>query len=273
MFENVTETVAWMMCIFVGAIIAIIAFFVYRQVKYVEETSNIYTELIRLNARYHFHNGILREYRIDERVSTKSKFDRFDFDAELDKHISANLEHYLDLFKKVYANQQGYQQYIQRANEVLGQQSEKGAAKKGLLYSTIEGYVCKKCKLHPILTTRFLCSVSYSSPKGKNQYHKKQVYSLKDVQMHYENVLQKQRRITDETRRRQAERAKMSPSLRYNVLKRDHFRCQICGATQADGVKLHVDHIVPIAKGGKTELSNLRTLCDRCNLGKGSQSE
>ena len=272
MFENVTETGTWMMCIF-AVMIAVIAFLIYRQVKYVEKTSNIYKELLRLNARYHFHNGILREYRIDERVSAKSKFDRFDFDAELDKHISANLDHYLDLFKKIYANQQGYQQYIQQANDVLGQDSEKGAAKKGLFYAAIEGYVCKKRKLHPILTTRFLYSVSYSSPKGKNQYHKKQVYSLKDVQMHYENVLQKQKRITDETRRRQAERAKMSLSLRYDVLKRDRFRCQICGATQADGVKLHVDHIVPIARGGKTELSNLRTLCDRCNLGKGSKSE
>lgn len=99
MFENVTETGTWMMCIF-AVMIAVIAFLIYRQVKYVEKTSNIYTELLRLNARYHFHNGILREYRIDERVSAKSKFDRFDFDAELDKHISANLDHYLDLLKK-----------------------------------------------------------------------------------------------------------------------------------------------------------------------------
>lgn len=65
----------------------------------------------------------------------------------------------------------------------------------------------------------------------------------------------------------------MTPSLRYDVLKRDGFRCQICGATQADGVKLHVDHIIPVSKGGKTEINNLRTLCEECNVGKGAKIE
>ena len=40
-----------------------------------------------------------------------------------------------------------------------------------------------------------------------------------------------------------------------------------------DGVKLHVDHIFPIAKGGRTDPSNLRTLCDQCNLGKKDKIE
>ena len=60
----------------------------------------------------------------------------------------------------------------------------------------------------------------------------------------------------------------MTNSLRYDVMKRDGFKCVLCGASQKDGAKLHVDHIKPIAKGGKTEMSNLRTLCDRCNSGK-----
>ena len=51
-------------------------------------------------------------------------------------------------------------------------------------------------------------------------------------------------------------------------LKRDGFRCVLCGRSAADGVKLHVDHIKPIAKGGKTVEFNLRTLCEHCNWGK-----
>lgn len=69
------------------------------------------------------------------------------------------------------------------------------------------------------------------------------------------------------------QRRLMSDSLRYDVLRRDGFRCQICGATQKDGVKLHVDHIFPVSKGGKTEISNLRTLCERCNMGKRDKVE
>ena len=69
------------------------------------------------------------------------------------------------------------------------------------------------------------------------------------------------------------ERAKLSDSLRYDILCRDGFRCQICGATQQDGYKLHVDHIVPVSKGGRTEPGNLRTLCERCNMGKSDKIE
>lgn len=66
-----------------------------------------------------------------------------------------------------------------------------------------------------------------------------------------------------------SERAKMRPSLRFSILQRDGFKCKLCGRAAADGARLHVDHKVAIAKGGKTEESNLHTLCEDCNLGKG----
>lgn len=47
------------------------------------------------------------------------------------------------------------------------------------------------------------------------------------------------------------QRRLVTASMRFEVLARDHYRCKICGATEADGVKLHVDHIYPLAKGGK----------------------
>lgn len=79
--------------------------------------------------------------------------------------------------------------------------------------------------------------------------------------------------MSDQRRFVREQRRLMSDSLRYDVMHRDGFRCQICGATAADGLKLHVDHIIPVSKGGKTELSNLRTLCERCNMGKGAKLE
>ncbi len=62
--------------------------------------------------------------------------------------------------------------------------------------------------------------------------------------------------------------------LRYKVLVSDNFKCRICGnspATSPD-VRLHIDHIIPWSKGGATDFENLRTLCSRCNLGKGNLS-
>lgn len=68
-----------------------------------------------------------------------------------------------------------------------------------------------------------------------------------------------------------AERAKITPKLRYDVLYRDDFRCRACGASVETGAHLHIDHIKPISKGGKSELGNLQALCSICNQGKGAR--
>ena len=67
------------------------------------------------------------------------------------------------------------------------------------------------------------------------------------------------------------ERALMTPRLRYEILLRDGYSCKACGRGPGDGVALHVDHIIAIANGGKTETSNLQCLCMDCNQGKGSR--
>ena len=56
---------------------------------------------------------------------------------------------------------------------------------------------------------------------------------------------------------------------RFSILERDGFRCRYCGRTaREDGVKLHVDHIYPLSKGGASTEDNLITACQECNLGK-----
>ena len=62
----------------------------------------------------------------------------------------------------------------------------------------------------------------------------------------------------------------ISDKLRYQVLKRDNFKCCACGASPAKdpAVELHIDHIIPWSKGGESTIDNLQTLCSACNLGK-----
>jgi hypothetical protein len=55
---------------------------------------------------------------------------------------------------------------------------------------------------------------------------------------------------------------------RYAVLKRDHYRCQLCKKT---GVELEVDHILPVSRGGTDRFDNLRTLCWPCNRKRGNK--
>lgn len=66
------------------------------------------------------------------------------------------------------------------------------------------------------------------------------------------------------------ERGKVTNKMRFAIYERDHYRCRKCGRETKD---LEIDHIIPIAKGGKSTYDNLQTLCHRCNYEKGSKIE
>jgi len=52
------------------------------------------------------------------------------------------------------------------------------------------------------------------------------------------------------------------------IMKRDNYRCVICGRGREDGVELQVDHIRPKDQGGKAEIENGETLCAQHNFQK-----
>jgi len=56
---------------------------------------------------------------------------------------------------------------------------------------------------------------------------------------------------------------------RFLIFERDDFQCFYCGKTSySDRTELHVDHIIPVARGGEDIAINLVTACQRCNLEK-----
>jgi len=90
------------------------------------------------------------------------------------------------------------------------------------------------------------------------------------------------RHVGDNPGNPQEERSTLNPkkkyrgitkTLRYQILKRDSFRCRSCGRDQGDGAKLEIDHTTPEALGGETTVENLQTLCRDCNRGKGVSSD
>lgn len=64
-----------------------------------------------------------------------------------------------------------------------------------------------------------------------------------------------------------AKRKAITKKTRFEVFKRDLFKCQYCGA-EAPDVVLNVDHIHPVSKGGDNSITNLVTACFGCNSGK-----
>lgn len=234
-----------------------------------------YQALQSLNGRYRFHMEVPAVLYIKEQVRTKAKYDRYDFDAALDSYLLDNRTTVLDYLKKIHANRAADEDYTHAVVEIMEGPSDvvlpKGVTFEA--YDKIERKLCRELVAMPPKTIRVECEASYCSPKGKNRYKQERLYEFEAVQSHYEQALAREALGQTVQAQRQRERAKMTASMRYDVLKRDHFRCQICGATQSDGVKLHVDHIIPVSKGGMTRMENLRTLCEDCNLGKSNKDE
>ncbi|GAS94389.1 HNH endonuclease domain protein [Mycolicibacterium canariasense] len=55
--------------------------------------------------------------------------------------------------------------------------------------------------------------------------------------------------------------------LRFEILRRDGYRCRYCGHTAAEA-ELRVDHVIPTALGGGDDPDNLVAACEPCNTGK-----
>lgn len=117
----------------------------------------------------------------------------------------------------------------------------------------------------------FRVNYFYTSPAGKNHYTGHEDFSPEFVQNICEKYFKQKYGFDDEKEFVKKQRSMMSKGLRYDVLQRDNFCCVVCGRNADDGVKLEVDHIKPVSKGGKTEISNLQTLCLDCNRGKSAK--
>jgi len=53
---------------------------------------------------------------------------------------------------------------------------------------------------------------------------------------------------------------------KLEILKRDGYRCVVCGRGEKDGVELQVDHIKPKYLGGRSTIENGQTLCAQHNF-------
>lgn len=81
---------------------------------------------------------------------------------------------------------------------------------------------------------------------------------------------EKKAEIEKEKKRRKALRNEITHKLRFEILERDNYRCRYCGASPKDdeSIKLEIDHIVPLDRGGTNDRDNLVTSCWQCNEGK-----
>ena len=65
---------------------------------------------------------------------------------------------------------------------------------------------------------------------------------------------------------KQRELDDFTPQQKDEILKRDRYKCVVCGRGIKDGVELQVDHIKPKYLGGKSIIENGQTLCAQHNF-------
>jgi 5-methylcytosine-specific restriction endonuclease McrA len=58
---------------------------------------------------------------------------------------------------------------------------------------------------------------------------------------------------------------------RKNILMRDRYTCQYCGAS-GSATNLTLDHVIPRSRGGGSSWENLATCCHPCNNRKGNRT-
>ncbi len=54
--------------------------------------------------------------------------------------------------------------------------------------------------------------------------------------------------------------------MKEEILKKYDYKCAVCGRSRDDGTTLHIDHIRPRSRGGKSELKNGQVLCGKHNI-------
>ena len=222
--------------------------------------------LIRqLNSSYNF-NPLTSSYRIEKECLSKRDYDRLVLSEFLCSLMIEERQFYEELISYAHDNQREHESYRRRFKDILDEETdaERMLYSKWRFFKKVEAEICQGLMQKPVTRPTVTVEKRYCSPQGRKVYRSSRVFNIEEIEKcFFEAKRAQQYRNTS-----RFERESMSASLRYDVMKRDGFRCVLCGASARDGIKLHVDHILPVSKGGKTELSNLRTLCERCNLGK-----
>ena len=220
-----------------------------------EKSGKAYKMLEALNKECNFKKFRGNNDRTYHRSTNPQKYKNkdFAFSCFVKDIVLPDISIFEDLLKDVEYNKSLYEYYINAYNNLLPFAS-----------NSAERDLCKQRKAQPLLEANITLELYF---KYYNEYkYCNYIYSATDIQ----KAVDEAKRINAEKLMAEKERVKMSDKLRFQVLKRDNYTCQICGRKAKDGVELEIDHIVPIAKGGKTVLSNLQTLCKQCNRGKGA---
>lgn len=236
----------------------------------VSKTSKKIQKITKLNESYQFKDIKRKKRNIIEREYSRKSLDRVTGKSIINYHLDNNINGIRTDLENAIFNITLLEKYNKDVEKVLQSESTNNSKYSSKKFKMVEERVLRSIiykKENFMITLKI--EVYYRSNVGNVYDNKKRKYLFNDLVFVY-NEWNRGNKFEETINQ---ERKIMNDYIRYNVLKRDNFSCQICGITAKDGAKLQVDHIIPVSKGGKTVMSNLQTLCERCNIGKSNKTE
>lgn len=267
--DNTVFWVIGLIIVFIGGVI-VVRKQRSRAVEYVLANSLLYSDLLNIGQDVVFYD-IQEIYSFSDRLKSKTQFDKYNYDKKMVEWISNHESAVLGMMQQTIHNRKMWKAYkheVHNANPYLTKDDVSAIRLPYRMIHSIEKELCGSViYAKPIVNPQIHHHITYTSPKGRNHYEQYRVYDVRRTHEFWQQV-KKQEQYKQSA---QYQRSLLTPSLRYDVLNRDHHKCTICGIGAADGAVLHVDHIKPVSKGGKTVMHNLRALCQSCNLGKSAK--
>ncbi len=244
-----------------------------KYINYLYDNSIVIKKLLDINKKYNFHNefsNFNQSHVYDNEIFYNSiscedyliyqlQFIKYDVEKEIDKIKENNFS-----FKK-------YCDDVSTIKE-FGQYTQESCRLNKKYLLQLEKKLFFKYTLRPILQFKINISLYCSKINGVVYGDKTQTFSTDHIMLLIEKLKNKKgnfykdKDIWESICR--VERGRVSNKMRFAIYKRDNYKCCICGRNENYDY-LEIDHIKPIAKGGKSTYDNLQTLCRRCNKNKG----
>lgn len=112
--------------------------------------------------------------------------------------------------------------------------------------------------------------VDWVEEKYKTLYNKKPRDTWRSIRnLHETGFLIKVRKGIyryDPEAAKQKELEDFSAKQKKIILKRDNYRCVVCGKGKKEGIELQIDHVKPKYLGGKSVIENGQVLCSQHNF-------
>ena len=240
--------------------------------KYVLENSIALKQISKTNEKYAFSN--YKSYDESHVYDNNVFYNNISCQDYLIYQLQFKKGEIVKDIRNINNNKKLYSLYCKEVNAIdsFGAFNNIDKASNQQYLSSIEKTLFESYKLKPVINFNIKITLYCSTINGNIYDSKSQTFDADQIMPLIKKLNNKNgdfyndRDIWDSICR--VERGKVSNKMRFSIYKRDGYRCRICGKSELSDY-LEIDHIKPIAKGGKTTYDNLQTLCRNCNKEKG----